>query len=142
MNTAVAQGAGDAAAQNIGFAIASDTFKPIVDDLRRGGGGAARARAFLGVTTVTVDDNVKDRFGLDADSGAVVIDVSPGSPADGSGLRRGDVITSIGGSDISSSEDLGRVVRSHKPGDKVDVKWKRGTATQTASVALAQTTGG
>ena len=142
MNTAVAQGAGDAAAQNIGFAIASDTFKPIVDDLRRGGGGAVHARAFLGVTTVTVDDSVKDRFGLDADSGAIVIDVSPGSPADGAGLRRGDVITSIGGTDISSSEDLGRVVRSHKPGDKVDVKWKRGAAAQTASVVLAQTTGG
>jgi putative serine protease PepD len=131
MNTAVIQRTGVAEAQNIGFAIASDTFQPVVDDLRRGGGEAGR-RAFLGVTTATLQGN----------AGAVVIDVDPGSPAAGAGLQPDDVIVRLGSDRIASSDDLLAGVRSHAPGDRVQVTWLRAGREQSASVTLGQRPGG
>ena len=132
MNTAVIHRTGGRDAQNIGFAIASDTFLPVVEDLRRGGGVQAGPRAFLGVTTATLQRN----------SGAVVLEVAPGSPADEAGLRPDDVIVRIGSDRVASSDDLVAAVRSHEPGDRVEITWVRGGAQQSAAVTLAQRPGG
>ena len=139
MNTAVIQWAGAGAeAQNIGFAIASDTIRPIVDDLRQGGTRIA-TRAFLGVSTYTVDDAARRSFNLRVTQGALVLDVTPGTPAEGAGLREGDVITAVGGDKISSSDDLSTAIRKRQPGDRVDVRWQRGSEERSASVTLSQT---
>ncbi|MDP8938575.1 MAG: trypsin-like peptidase domain-containing protein, partial [Actinomycetota bacterium] len=107
MNTAVIQSAGGGSeAQNIGFAISVDTFRPIVDELRQGG-ERIETRAFLGVVTQTVTDDIRARLGLAAPNGALVVDVEPGSPADAAGIRPGDVITGLGGDRVTSSDGLG-----------------------------------
>ena len=130
MNTAVA-----GQAQNIGFAIAMDTVKPVADQLKAGK-GVVRATAFLGVTTVTVTSDIQQRFGLSVSKGALVRDVSPGSGADSAGLKTGDVVVRFGNDDITSSDDLSAAVRKHQPGDKVEVTWMRGNQRQTATVTL------
>ena len=130
MNTAVA-----GQAQNIGFAIAIDTVKPIADGLKAGK-GVAKASAFLGVTTVTVTSDIQQRFDLSTSKGALVRDVSSGSGADNAGLQAGDAIVKFGSDDISSSDDLSAAVRKHQPGDKVEVTWMRGNQRQTATVTL------
>jgi S1-C subfamily serine protease len=139
MNTAIAS---PGEAQNIGFAIAIDTARPVADDLKKNGNGKVRATTYMGVSTVTVTDDIRSRFGLATSKGALVVEVSPGTPADAAGLRRGDVITAVGPDAVNSSDDLGNVVRKHKPGDKVDVKIKRGTSDGTVSVTLASKTAG
>jgi S1-C subfamily serine protease len=131
INTAISSDA-----QNIGFAIAIDTVKPIADQLKKGQGTVRTGGAFLGVASVTVTDDIRQRFGLQASKGALVVSVTPGSPADDAGLRQGDVVTSIGGDQISSSDDLGSAVRKHKAGDKVEVRWQRGSQQQSATVDL------
>jgi serine protease Do len=130
MNTAVA-----GQAQNIGFAIAIDTVKPIAEGLKAGK-GAVKAAAFLGVTSVTVTSDIQQRFGLSTSKGAVIQDVSPGSGAQSAGLRSGDVIVKFGTDDITSSDDLSAAVRKHQPGDKVEVTWMRGNQRMTATVTL------
>ncbi|MBV8981170.1 MAG: trypsin-like peptidase domain-containing protein [Acidimicrobiia bacterium] len=130
MNTAVA-----GQAQNIGFAIAIDTVKPIADQLKAGK-GTVKAAAFLGVTTVTVTSDIQQRLGLSASSGALVQDVTSGSGADNAGLQSGDVIQKFGGDTVSSADDLSAAVRKHQPGDKVDVTYQRGNQKLTASVTL------
>ena len=130
MNTAVA-----GQAQNIGFAIAMDTVKPVADQLKAGK-GVVRATAFLGVTTVTVTSDIQQRFGLSVSKGALVRDASPGSGADSAGLKTGDVVVKFGNDDITSSDDLSAAVRKHQPGDKVEVTWMRGNQRQTATVTL------
>ena len=132
INTAIAS---PTSAQNIGFAISIDTARPIAEDLKKGG-GKVQAATFLGVTTVTLTDDVKQRFGIKTSKGALVYAVSPGTPADNAGLRPGDVITALGGDSVTSSDDLGAAVRKHKPGDKVDVKLERNGSEQTVSVTL------
>jgi putative serine protease PepD len=118
VNTAVA---GDA--QNIGFALAIDTVKPIIERLRSGGGGTTQ-RAFLGVTLT------------DAEGGAGVAAVAPGSPAAAAGLRAGDVITKLGDTDIDSTVDLVNAVRAKKVGDEVTITWTRAGRTMTGTAKL------
>jgi serine protease Do len=130
MNTAVA-----GQAQNIGFAIAIDTVKPIADGLKTGK-GIVKQTAFLGVTTVSVTPAVQQRLGLSVSQGAVVQEVSPGSGAEKAGLQSGDVIVKFGNDDITSADDLSTAVRKHQPGDKVDVSFVRGTQHQTATITL------
>jgi putative serine protease PepD len=120
-------------AQNIGFAIAIDKAKPVIDTLKKGGGsrspassGSAQAsRAFLGVSVT------------DGTTGAVVADVDPTSPAGKAGLQQGDEIVSLGGRTISSANDLTSAMTSHKPGDRVTLTWVRGQGRQSADVQLA-----
>ena len=63
--------------QNIGFAIAIDTVRSLIDDLATGRVGTT-AEPFLGVQTVTVTDAVASRLGLSSSGGAVVVFVTPG----------------------------------------------------------------
>jgi S1-C subfamily serine protease len=130
MNTAVA-----GQAQNIGFAIAIDTVKPIAEGLKAGK-GVVKAPAFLGVSTATVTPSVQQRHGLSVSKGAVVQDVTPGTGAADAGLQSGDVIVKFGNDDISSSDDLSAAVRRHQPGDKVDVTFMRGNQRMTATATL------
>jgi putative serine protease PepD len=128
VNTAVAgSGAGGAAAQNIGFAIASDTVRPMVEDLRAE--GATGGRAVIGVTTTTT---------ASSGDGAFVLDVLPGSAADVAGLQAGDVIVALGSDRVRSSDDLLTAVRKHRPGDRVEITWNRGSRAQSATLTLGR----
>jgi S1-C subfamily serine protease len=138
INTAVIQSNGQADAQNIGFAIATDTIRPMLGELRQLG-GRARVPAYLGVSTITLNDATRDRVGGIPGTGAYVTSVSPGTPAEAAGLRAGDVITNVGGQRIASSDELGTAIRRSKPGDSVEIRWQRAGAERTATVALGQT---
>jgi S1-C subfamily serine protease len=124
VNTAVA---GDA--QNIGFALAIDRVKPVIDDIRAGresSGSGTPAGAFLGVSTSASENG----------DGAVVREVVRGSPAEKAGLQVGDVIVSVGGRTVSDPQDLSGAIGRHDPGDEVEVRWRRGADTRSARVAL------
>ena len=128
VNTAVA---GDA--QNIGFALAIDKVKPVIDDIRAhpsassSSSGPQAAGAFLGVRTQASPTG----------AGALVLDVVSGSPADKAGLQAGDVIVAVGGRPVSSPDDVGAVVSSHQPGDDVQLSWLHGAESHSATVKLA-----
>ena len=133
INTAVA---GDA--QNIGFAIAIDRAKPIVEDLRSGGiSSRSGGQAFLGVTSQSLDAATAASLGLASTSGAYVLQVEPGSPADRAGLRARDVVLSVDGTTVANPDDLERAVRAKDSGDTVDVSWSRGRQRMSAQVTLA-----
>jgi serine protease Do len=135
INTAVIQSAGAGSlAQNIGFAIAIDTVKPMLDELRT---GQVRPQGLLGVSAQTMTAAIAEQFGVAVEEGAIVVLVDPGSPADAAGIRRLDVITKVADKDVKSSSDLQNSVRSHAPGDVVEVRWVRGEEQLSASVTLA-----
>jgi putative serine protease PepD len=135
MNTAVIQSSGQEPAQNIGFAIAVNTIKPLLDDLRTGK-QASTNPGYIGVQSQTLTPDIAQQFGFSTDQGAIVAQVVPGSPADQAGLKRGDVVTKFGGADIRSAEDLVNAVRGKHPGDKVEVTFKRGEDERKATVTL------
>ncbi len=141
INTAVIQNSGRSVAQNIGFAIAIDGVKPMLERLRKGEAGAPQG--FLGVSSVTLTPDIKDRLGVSADSGALIDDVTEGSPAAAAGLQRYDIITRIGDKQVTTNADLQAAVRALAPGTRVEVQWKRGDEDGKATVTLAaRPTGG
>jgi serine protease Do len=118
VNTAIV---GDS--QNIGFSIPVDTVKSLLPDLKNGNGGdIGRKAGFLGVVSLGVDlvsADVKSQFNVTADNGAFVQSVSGDSPAASAGLKQGDVIIKVDGTDVQSSDDLGQAIRAKKPGDSI-----------------------
>ena len=133
MNTAIIQNS-----NNIGFAIAIDRIKPLIDEIKTGTGQFA-PKTFLGVSTQTVNAEVQAAYGLVTGTGAIVVGVQPGSPAENAGLESGDVIVKFDGVAVSSSEQLQKAVRDKKPQDKAVIEWQRGDQKRTATVVLGQT---
>ncbi len=113
INTAVASNA-----ENIGFAISTDTAIPTVYSLVTEGSDSS---AWLGVSTLTVTASVKSQYRLPVDSGALVASVVADSPAYRAGLRAYDVITRIDDTNITSNQDLASAIQQHSPGDKVTI---------------------
>jgi putative serine protease PepD len=72
-------------------------------------------------------------------TGAIVTQVMPDSAAERAGLRPGDVIVSVGGTPVASADQVGAAVRSHAPGDTIDLSWARGRQRLTAKVTLGST---
>jgi putative serine protease PepD len=70
--------------------------------------------------------------------GALVQEITPGSPAERAGLRVGDLVVAIDGKAVVSYSELGARIRAHKPGDKVTLKVVRGGNETTVTATLAQ----
>ena len=62
--------------------------------------------------------------------------ILPGGPAAKAGLKAGDIILEIDGKAVANSDELIVAIRSHNVGDRVTVKFQRGTATRTVSLTL------
>ena len=73
--------------------------------------------------------------------GAVVAGVTPGSGAELAGLAQGDVITKIGGKDVTSADDVSAAVADRKPGDQLDITVDRAGSTRTVTARIGQRTG-
>ena len=115
INTA---GVGAASAENIGFAIAIDRAKPVIQEAMD---DPAARQAYLGVSTSDVNPAVAAQLGLTVDEGALVQEVVPGGPADRGGVAIGDVIVTIAGESVDSSVAVGEVLAELDPGNEVDV---------------------
>jgi len=111
--------AGTQSAENIGFAIPIDQAKSTIAQAER---SPLAPTAYLGVVTQTVTTEVAFQFGLNVDHGAYVVGTSSGGPAAGAGIREGEVIVGVNGTNIGTSEDLGKVLAGLQPGQKVSVQ--------------------
>ena len=133
MNTAVIdQANAGQSAQNLGFAIAMDTIKPLISQLQSG----HASRAFLGVSTADVTPDVANRLGLSVTQGAIVTQVQPGSAAATAGLQTNDVIVKFDANPITNAGDLVTAIRARNPGDQVTMVISRGTKTLTLTGVL------
>jgi S1-C subfamily serine protease len=136
--------------EGVGFAVPIDVVKRSLDQLRDGG---QAHYAYLGVSSVSLYPQLVDHFDLGVDKGAWVQDVNAGSPAAQAGIRGGsgaepfqvssygrggDVITKVGDTPITSSDDLGAVVSRIKPGQTVTVEVHRGGDTRELHVKLGE----
>jgi S1-C subfamily serine protease len=136
MNTAVAGTSGDGtSSQNIGFAIPMAQVEALVPQLQKGGQSGAGG-AFLGVDITTLTPALRQQYGLTPTQGAVILSVSPGSPAAAAGLAQGDVIVNVDGTAINTAEDLQNVVQNGKPGQNVTITYYVGNSKRTTSATL------
>ena len=112
-------------AENIGFAISTDTIIPVVESLIAEG---KVVRPWLGVSAMTVTSTIQQHYHLAVNAGALIISVSSGGPASKAGLRAGDVITEMDQEDISTAADLTSCIGSHRIGDQLEIVYNRGNA--------------
>jgi S1-C subfamily serine protease len=109
-------------AQNLGFAIASKTFQPLIEKLKSAPPAASRPR--LGITTTPSAD------------GLVVTLVNPNSGAEAAGIQDGDLIVAVDGKPIATTDDLKAAIEAHKPGDPIKVTFDRGGQSKTVTATL------
>ncbi len=110
--------AGDNMAENIGFAISISAAEPTI---AQAVAHPSAPVAYLGIVSQDVTQGLAYQFGLPVSSGAYVVDVSPGGPAEGAGMGSGDVIVTFDGKAVTDSQMLGDMIRAHSPGDSVEV---------------------
>jgi S1-C subfamily serine protease len=122
-------------AENIGFAISTDTAIPVVQSLIAEG---KVVRPWLGVEVTTVTSTIRHYYNLSVNAGALITSVTSGSPADEAGLRAGDVITKIDDEDISTAAELTSAIRSHQIGEQVEIVYYRGSVQNVANATLGE----
>jgi serine protease Do len=122
VNTAIFSPSGGSI--GIGFAIASNQVKQVIDDLRDDG---KVERGWLGVAIQGVDEDLAKALRLDKPRGALVSRVEDGSPAQKAGVRRGDVVLDFNGKPIERVGELSRAVAGVDAGTRAEiVVWRDG----------------
>jgi S1-C subfamily serine protease len=136
MNTAVAGTTSDGtSSQNIGFAIPAASVESLITELEKGG-QSGNGGGYLGVDITTLTPALRQQYGFTPTSGAVILSVVSGSPAAKAGLVQGDVIVNIAGTNITSSDDLQKVVQSSKAGQSVSITYYVGDSKRTTTATL------
>jgi serine protease Do len=124
-----------AQAQGIGFATPINMAEEILPQLKDKG---RVVRGWLGVMVQKVTPDLAEKFGLGEGKGALVSKVEPGSPADRSGIKEGDIIIKFERTEISEMNELPRVVARTPVGKKTDVVVFRGGKEKTLNVELGE----
>jgi hypothetical protein len=70
--------------------------------------------------------------------GVLLAGTRPGSPAERAGLAEGDVLLRVGATKLRNLQDLAFALRSHRPGDEVEVEWEREGARRVEKVRLEE----
>jgi len=130
INTAIATESGGN--MGVGFAIPSNTVKAISDRLKT---GRPIVRGYLGVAISPLELEVASSYGLD-DTAVLVSGVAEGGPALKGGLKEGDVLLSVDGKRVHSSEELQRIIAATDPGRSIDIKIRREKADKTLQVRI------
>ncbi|MHB8652614.1 MAG: Do family serine endopeptidase [Terriglobia bacterium] len=104
---------GEGASIGIGFAVPSNTVRYVMNDLVKTG---KVTRGYLGVQAQDLSQDLAKQFNVPDTSGALVEDLSPGGPAEKTGLKPGDVIRKVNGQTIDSAHKLTDVITALAPG--------------------------
>ena len=123
INTAVLNRTGGGGPEGIGFAIPVNLVRGVMQQLMAHG---RVIRGSLGLDPADLSDEQATALGLISGGGVAVASVYPDSPAFDAGLRRGDMITSLGGEQIKTAQELVSRVAALAPGTYVQVEGRRG----------------
>lgn len=124
-------------AEGIGFAIPINVIKPIIDSFKNTDGFEETSMGIY-----AYDKEVVPYLGqtsrINFSKGIYVIQITPNSPADGSGLKENDVIISIDGVEINTMNELREYIYGKKTGDEVRLDVLRGKINKTITVTLGK----
>ena len=123
-------------AEGLGFAIPINDAIKVAQDLLEN--GYVSGRPYMGITYLAVTDaQTAAQLNVNA-YGVYVVDVVQGGPADKAGLKTGDRIVSIDGTEIAQKDDLGTLIQQHAAGDTLSITVAREGQMQTVSLTLGE----
>ena len=119
----------------ISFAIPVSLAKQVLPQLGERG---KVIRGYLGIAAAPVTPEAARELRLPAPRGALVAEVTPGSPAARAGVQPGDVITAFQGEDVNTPRDLTRRVAGTPPGATAKLAIARHGDQRTLEVKLGE----
>jgi serine protease Do len=122
-------------ASSIGFAIPINQAKVILPQLKERG---HVQRGYIGVALRDVDPDLQAPLGLPQTTGALVQDVTAGSPAERAGLKPYDLVTSVDGMEVSTNDSLIREISARAPGSTAKLEVIRDGRPRDVLVKLAE----
>ncbi len=122
-------------ASNIGFAVPINQARGVLPQLKTLG---RVERGYIGVTLRDVDPDLQASLKLTRGDGALVQDVTAGSPGARVGLRPYDVIVSVDGDPVRTHDSLIREIASRQPGSTARLEYVRDGRSREVSVKLAE----
>src|SRR5260221_8277384 len=122
-------------ATNIGFAVPINQAVAILPQLKARG---RLSRGYMGVGLRDVDPDLERSLKLTVDHGALVQDITAGSPADRAGVRPYDVITSLDDRAIANDDQLIREISARAPGTIARLDVMRDGRRQASQVKLTE----
>ncbi|MEM9002822.1 MAG: HhoA/HhoB/HtrA family serine endopeptidase [Cyanobacteria bacterium P01_F01_bin.86] len=135
MNTAIIQNA-----QGIGFAIPINSVERIADQLIATG---KVDHPYLGIRMVALDTqtrtaiNRETNLNVQDETGILVVEVMPNSPANQAGLRPGDILLNVGGQDVTKADEVQQRVEAAPIGEDLPIQIRRNGQIQTITVQPA-----
>jgi serine protease Do len=108
--------------QGVGLAIPTRLVRPVMASLLKNG---KFVRGWMGVGIQQVDDSLAAGLKLPVTRGVLVSEVEPGSPAARAGVRRGDVIVTLGGKPMESSPEFRNTIATLGPGAAAELELYR-----------------
>jgi serine protease Do len=133
INTAIFSQSGGSI--GIGFAVPANLARPVVQQLIEFG---RTRRGWLGVQIQSVTEEMVEALGLDKARGALVAKVVPGGPAEKAGIESGDVIVSLDGKPVATTNALTRAVAETPVGRTVNVEVMRKGKKRTVKATLGE----
>ncbi|OED39299.1 hypothetical protein AB833_17035 [Chromatiales bacterium (ex Bugula neritina AB1)] len=119
----------------LSFAIPINLVQSVVRQLKTKG---YVSRGWLGVVIQDVDQALADSFGLDKPAGALVAQVTEGSPAAEAGIQAGDVILEFNGNELANSSALPPMVGNTEVGQTADIEVLRKRTSMTLQVTIKE----
>ena len=126
------QSSNGTSAEGLGFAIPMNDVFSMVKDIMAN--GYVSNRAYLGITPQTLTEGTAAQFHYDVTAGVFINYVEPDSAADKAGLKMGDVITKVDGTDIKTVEDLNLAKKKYSAGDTATLEVYRPDGTVTVEI--------
>lgn len=133
INSAIASPTGSYA--GYGYAIPSNMVNKIATDIVKYG---STKRAYLGVMfgNDQMSDEDRQKYNVKDGEGVFVMEVAQNSAAAAAGIQKGDFITKINGTSVTSGTQVIEKIASMRPGDKVSIGFQRNGVEKTATTTL------
>lgn len=133
VNTAISTSSGGY--DGVGFAVPASLAKFVAEQLEKHG---KVQRAYLGVMAQDIDSGLAESLGLETPHGALIAEITKGSPAEKAGLRVQDVVTELNGEQITNTRKLMAVAEKLKIGQKYPLEFLRDGKPLAIEVTMAE----
>lgn len=122
--------------EGLGFAIPIDDVKTVIENIINGIPTQAGSKIYIGISAVDISTNqLAQEYNLSA-KGVYIAQVYDNTSAKQAGLKKGDLITGIDGTEISNFTQFKQIINKHSAGDKIIMTIIRDNAAKTVEVTL------
>jgi serine protease Do len=121
--------------EGLGFAIPCGVVHVVYEQLRKFG---HLHRPEIGVQLQTISPEMAQGLKLSRNYGVIISDIAPGGPAEGAGLRIGDILLTVDGRSAENLPYVAFHLLSRNTGEKVNIAVLRGTAQMTFDIVLKE----